>query len=707
MRPRLKALTLSGFRSFVDEGATLEFPDAGLVLLQGRNNDTGGSSGSGKSSVNLAIAFALGFCPLAATALSSWGGRNTLKVELTLETTAGEVRIRRSSSPVQMWVNGEQVRGGAKVVEERLRALLGVRDSETLGLLTYRGQRQAGLFLSKTDAEKKELLTQLLGLDRFETAIERGQARVKELEQKLVTEKARQEAVDSLLRGLGSFVPPEDVERRLAAAQEALGVHRNELERVRALEAAALSRHREAAQQAFKSFEGAIAEAKAAVAAVTLPAAVFDDSRIKEFAAAAAEAARRIKILEQEDGERLQEGHQQLVALDQKISVVRQLIAQEPGLLRDLARYEGELAAIAAERCPTCERPWDQATDRRSQMETRRSEALNALEEIKTAKPALEALYAEKGAVMYFAPNPLLPKLRDVQTRTQAQLAVENDRRRGLQAAAESTYRREHAEANGRLASLQAEQHRAYAAAVAQQDPVAQEAAVQVRSGEGAVSQTLTLVALLQQELTQARIAQGKRQEFEEASIAAFVATERALIELNEERDFLQAIGREGFLGAIFDEVLAEISDETNRILGSVANTRHCTLTFRSEAVTQKGTVKKAIVPVVNIGGYDASLEGGPSGGMLSTIELAVDLAVGAVLARRDGVSPGWLILDESFEGLDPVSKESCMEILARYAHDRLVIVVDHATEFKGLFSKSLTVEFKDGRSHFAKNGIQ
>jgi hypothetical protein len=54
---------------------------------------------------------------------------------------------------------------------------------ELLAPLTYRGQKQPGLFLSKTDAEKKEFLTTLLDLGKFEAAVEASQAKVKNLEQ--------------------------------------------------------------------------------------------------------------------------------------------------------------------------------------------------------------------------------------------------------------------------------------------------------------------------------------------------------------------------------------------------------------------------------------------------------------------------------------------------------------------------------------------
>ncbi len=84
---------------------------------------------------------------------------------------------------------------------------------------------------------------------------------------------------------------------------------------------------------------------------------------------------------------------------------------------------------------------------------------------------------------------------------------------------------------------------------------------------------------------------------------------------------------------------------------------------------------------------------------MGNAVKLAVDLGFGEVVAKRRGAYPGWLVLDESFNGLDRASKESSMEMLQVYAGDRLVLVVDHATEFQGLFSRIIEVEQVDGRS--------
>src|SRR5260370_42239412 len=51
---------MKAFRSFAEE-AYIKFPETGLVLIRGNDNKSGESSGTGKSNVNLAIAYALDF----------------------------------------------------------------------------------------------------------------------------------------------------------------------------------------------------------------------------------------------------------------------------------------------------------------------------------------------------------------------------------------------------------------------------------------------------------------------------------------------------------------------------------------------------------------------------------------------------------------------------------------------------------------------
>jgi hypothetical protein len=164
-------------------------------------------------------------------------------------------------------------------------------------------------------------------------------------------------------------------------------------------------------------------------------------------------------------------------------------------------------------------------------------------------------------------------------------------------------------------------------------------------------------------------------------------------------KDFQALVGREGFLGAIFDEILAEITEETNRILARVPNTDTVTLRFDSEATTKGGKVNRTIVPILSVAGNTGKLESRCSGGMMSSIELAVDLAVAEVISRRTNSSPGWMCLDESFDGLDAASKEACFQLLHVQAQKKLILIVDHSESFSELFAETITITSKGGRS--------
>lgn len=148
-------------------------------------------------------------------------------------------------------------------------------------------------------------------------------------------------------------------------------------------------------------------------------------------------------------------------------------------------------------------------------------------------------------------------------------------------------------------------------------------------------------------------------------------------------------------MGVIFEEILGEIAAKANRFLSQLSNTSHVSVSFKTETV--KG--KKNIVPVFCVGDYETTRSGGLSGGMRSSADLSVDLGVISVVEQRLGTGPGWLCLDETFNGMPVNTKESALQILQQFAMDRLVIVIDHGSEFKEMFPKVLTVKSNSGTS--------
>jgi DNA repair exonuclease SbcCD ATPase subunit len=180
---------------------------------------------------------------------------------------------------------------------------------------------------------------------------------------------------------------------------------------------------------------------------------------------------------------------------------------------------------------------------------------------------------------------------------------------------------------------------------------------------------------------------------------AALVEASAAEESWKAQSDYVDLL--KGFRNKIFDEVLEAISADATAIVGTLPNSQHISVEFRSEKVTQEGTVQEKIVPVTYLHGEERSLEEAVSGGQLTSIGLAVDLAVSGVISQRLGCNLNWISLDESFEGHDTITKGSCLEMLQTYAANKLVIIVDHASETKEMFTQSIVVIHENKASRF------
>ena len=719
MKTRLLRLRGHGFRSLVDD-FVVEFPESGLCLIRGQNLDTGGSSGSGKSSLLLAIQLALGICPFPATALRSWGQEQDLMVELTLATAAGEVVVTRSPK-LSLTVAGVKETGNSAHLEQRLQEILGVSGT-LLEALTYRRQLSRGQFLSRTDSEKKEFLTELLGLGQVEDAVEVSRKLVQDLEaQDLVREQNIQAAQADLqlaLEQVHNQPEPEasgpDLTLRVQALTKDIDGFQNRIQdlqrSVKSDEAAAqlyyqrvldesLPFLRDLERQRLELMKKPYPE---------VPGAAEEAQLLQEQTqAVAAVAAAQVR-----DRDQQAQASVAVRALQARVQT-----AQTQGQEIERLRQEGlnlfqELEQLQQNRCPTCKQQWLQAGTRIEQIQNRLNQIGTTVDNLQAQVGAcnIDEAKAQIQALLMRVQDPELALAQGRHQGIRQRLAVvstENlqalsrfDQIRKLEIA---ELQRQEAEARAR--SLH-EAQVALGNARLRIDPqrnqieVLQDQMQQALSEKQGLESQVT-AATVRNVQAQARRAQvlARVQDVDAALIRAQQEFKAADERLHQEQDFLALIGREGFLGCIFDEILRDISTETNRILSGIPNTAHISLCFRSESTTQKGKVNKTIVPCVRIGGVEAPVGAGCSGGQFSGVELAVDLAVATVIGRRTGAVPAWMILDEAMEGLGVTEKEGALATVKEAAADKLVLVVDHASETKELFQQVLTVSFSGGKS--------
>ena len=163
----LLKIEIEGFRSFKDK-AIIEFPESGAVLISGKYKNEEISSGSGKSSILMAIAYALGFGSLPATELKNWDSK-AISVRLEIKNNNEIIEITRNPK-LQVVISGETYAGTS--AQEKLDKILNV-SSEFLKILTYRPQREPGSFLRAPDSEKKNLLREMLQLSDIDRAFDK------------------------------------------------------------------------------------------------------------------------------------------------------------------------------------------------------------------------------------------------------------------------------------------------------------------------------------------------------------------------------------------------------------------------------------------------------------------------------------------------------------------------------------------------------
>lgn len=600
-----------------------------------------GTSGFGKSTILLAISHALDMCPFPASELQSWYADTDMQVQVGFDSPQGEVVINRGKRN-SLKIGDQEPVTGAKAIADGIRKLFGL-DADTLQAITYRPQNTSGLFLSLTDGGKKDFLTKILGLDNIEKAVDLSEKSIKDLTPALAAEELAIQQIEADLSHLTQQVVPE--------LQDAVAVSA-ELEQLRA---------------ELAGYDGQIQGVRER--AQLLVAAASENPDLLQLRTYLDAIVAKGQEANKANNERHREFQANQELLRRKIQEITRQETTRANIAQQVTGLRQQLQHAQDGKCPTCFRTWEESVLKATQLQ-------GTIDNFNAQLKSLGDFTAERRETelalrQSFSNDPIIEQFRAMQNNYEAQYQQR------------------------KLELTMGPQQEA-------QDLVN---AINMKRGV-TVSRIKSLGELLSSiyatntKLEQVRSYQETNTKRLQASLAGrqkIAAKWRD--ELNAEKDFLALMGRDGFLGVIFEDVLQEIEVEANERIGRLANVSHVTIRFKSEVETNKGTTQKKITPFVYVNGVEARLKSGLSGGMYTSVEGVVDLAVMSVVQRRTGSLPGFLFLDESFNGQDLATKEAAMEVLREYGQEKLVVVIDHSNEFKEMFTQFIDVSFKDGKS--------
>ena len=725
---RIKSLTVQGFRLF-SKKQVVEFPNNGLVAIVG-------PSGSGKSSIFQAIGLALGYSSFAASKQQTWGGDTPMQVDLAL-TGTDELLIRRGKVN-EVKLNGETVAKGATEINKWLPTFFGV-DAAMLKAMTFQPQRSQGAFLSMKNDARRLFLTSVLGLQKYEKGLAGVKADLSEKSRALDDAKLVVETLEANLPALRQpgyqtlrLMAVEGVDPDANQIDADLDAIFNPLIKRCADTHAQLGefqdRLRAEVAKVNEKRDGVLEIIKAEISNLETRLRI-EQHEITETHKAR-EAALPRPVAEPSSGiieARIEKVRQKLLDTEAELAAVNtelrnstskatQISVEKKNLLAELVRQQNVVENVKRRECPTCHQEWNEG-----QLATQ-LERLAAIErgiESLTLTASILASDLVKAQARHDELGAIKTKITAVGKQLADELAADNVRRAGNMNAATAALQAEIMKIRSSYATAYNDAqenfgHRIRAAREAFDktrldfDESCTELRRQIEQTEGKKHEVkLAAVALREQfagavnlqksiraEIAAAKESNKARATVEQKILAARQSFEKLEAGVAELQDLEAAT--KAFLSVINQEILAEIADEANEIIGALPNSKHIRVAFRTEKLTGAGDLKAEIRAVISLGDEeDVDFESGLSGGQQTSVELATDRAVAKVLRRRAGGTrlPEWVCLDEAFNGHDLSTKEACTEVLQHMAVDTQIFVIDHGSEFQASFDRVLTVE--------------
>ena len=631
MEVKLTRLEFEGFRSF-KERQVVQFPDGdSVVLVSGTWRGSSVTSGTGKTSILEALAFALDITESSQASLKNWDSKKIF-VKATL--TRGQEVIEIVRDPkLSLIIDGKPWDSLTKGSKEKLTEILGISD-DMLKTITYRKQRVRGKLVNSTDSEIKEFLSAPLGLNELEAAADSFTKSANQLADQIERSKLKISTMERTLQS--NLVTEQELVNASASIDKAIAKVDTEKAKVAGAEADIdrLWQQVRDAQQAYDAAQNNMTNMSASSGRTAIV------SQIKDIQA---------EIFKTE-------------ALGRNVQNKKM---ENASLKESIMKLKGEIEHMSKGTCPTCSREWDRAEmlreAKQKDFDKRVADFQVNVEYIKNAEPVLAELPA------------LNARLQDMnkklgETSAPLELASQNVNATGLSL---QSARSAHNAATSTLNSI----------------------TYGVKNAENVLA------------LYRANLKGLQDRSVANASSIQELEAEKVTLAQSEDRadTFAQAakmLGRSGFLGSIFDEILADIEVRTNDMLSHYPNASQFTVQINStKTVKTKGTTKKEISTSISRNGIEIPSIDDVSGGQQAAVELCSDLAASEAIRARSGCAIRWMCLDEVMDGLGAIEKEAVVAMIRQRIRG-LVLMIEHATEIRESFDKTIQIEYDGKESH-------
>ena len=648
-----------------------------FIQVDGQNNNTKGSSGSGKSTVFNALDYLLGLNDLPSTILQSRYTDDVMSVSGKFSWDGKEVEITRGKK-LEIRIGEKVIKGSSALAEEQIDLILGM-PRKLFRKLLHKRQKEGGFFLDFTPAKMHEFLIDCLDLSEFRKYDELEDIKIKSLTLKKATEE--------------SFLNGQEV--GLAATLDAItSLGSPPVKKIDQETILGLKKKLDEAESAHKSVVELWSKAQLDLERERpiVKTISYGTSGIESAQKEIESYNAQISALLQSEKDRLQEVKNAILVNKRSTEKAQEAQIAAASALQSLDKVVAEIKKIRSAICPTCEQSW--VTDTLVDQEKERVGQLlkfkgiidageRATAELRILSLQMETLQADSVGRVHPDMPSINERLRDAHAKHLA-----------AKLASDAEIERVSSAINAENEKFTQKQKDVKFKADSEINQSWGTVDISRRVFDNAVNIMRSYADASQQYERNLASLKEKEEKFTNKIAEVKKTIEGLAQELSLAEDTKKAIKM--YLSYSFDNAIEAIGTRATEIIRCIPNMSNATIQFDGTKETKDGKVKEEVNAVISVDGEENVPIKSLSGGERSALDIAVDLAVIDFIETKSGKGINLFILDEPFTGLGPVEIEMALEVLKNSNTNKKIVIVDHNSEVKQMVQNRLVV-VRDG----------
>lgn len=672
---KLKTLRFKGIGRFVDEQEVSFERFGNLIQVDGKNDNTGGSSGAGKSTVFNAIDFLFGLNSVSNSMLQSRLTEDNISVEGEFDLDGQPLTISRGKK-LKIEINGEIITGSSKITEEKLDQIIAI-PRHLFRPMLHKKQGEKGFFLNFTPSETNSFLTDCLGLGDFKNHIINLDIKILDLSKKISSSRTSLESNETGLKA------SRDASAALGEAPE------KEVDQTTVI---GLKNNMDKANEELKALIESQQLEEVNFVDLFKPKLLeenYDSSNIEKLEKEiyVLQCKRSDFFLAQKD--KSQEKQKKISDIKLKQVQFNSKIQEGIDANATALKLANEILAIRDSTCPKCEQLWAN--------ESARIEENKILEEINRLKGIIIGgenakilLNASKEELIYIESeseeSQFSEDVSDIDHKEQelkTSLQLEKNQRMSFSVKQNEENKRNQSNFESKHLELR-NKH------TLESNQLRGQADIHRRTFEAST------LKLKNYEENRKRYENSfntlKTQE--ETYVKKVEEITKELKEIASSMESYEELKKaiKNYLSCSFDEALLTISENATKLIQNIPNMATATIQLDGTKETKEGKVKEEVNSVIHMDGEENIPIKTLSGGERAAVDIAIDLAVLGYIEDRTNKGIDTFILDEPFTGLDSTNIEMVLELLKNINMHKKLIVVDHNPIAKEQISDRITV---------------